>query len=140
MLLPPSTAQELFHYMDTADQGTPTWLVVISLAGGAINDVPVHATAYAQRNILLYLESFGINLLGHVSQTTVDFLYGINNVITEAVPQADKSIYPGFVDPFMPNAQQAYWGPNLPKLREIKAAIDPNDVFHNPQSVQPARN
>ncbi|KAE8163257.1 hypothetical protein BDV40DRAFT_287857 [Aspergillus tamarii] len=133
-----STMQELFHYMDTADKGTPTWFVVISIAGGATNDVPVEATAYAQRNVMFYVESFGINTLGRVSQTTVDFLDGINNLVNKTVPGADRNVYPGFVDPFLPNAQEAYWGPNLPKLQEIKAAIDPNDVFYNPQSVRPA--
>ncbi|KAE8343130.1 hypothetical protein BDV24DRAFT_161943 [Aspergillus arachidicola] len=133
-----STAQALFHYLDTADKGTATWFVVISIAGGATNDVPVDATAYAQRNVMFYVESFGINLLGRVSQTTVDFLDGINNLVNETVPGSDRNVYPGFVDPFLPNAQEAYWGPNLPKLQKIKAAIDPNDVFHNPQSVRPA--
>lgn len=133
-----STAQELFHYLDTADKGTPTWFIVISIAGGATNDVPVDATAYPHRNVMFYVESFGINLLGPVSQTTVDFLDGINNLVTKTVPGSDRSVYPGFVDPLLPNAQEAYWGPNLPKLQEIKAAIDPKDVFHNPQSVRPA--
>lgn len=32
---------------------------------------------------------------------------------------------------------QEYWGTNLPRLENIKAAIDPGDVFHNPQSVSP---
>ena len=133
-----STMQELFHYMDTADKGTPTWFVVISIAGGATNDVPVDATAYPHRNVMFYVESFGLNLLGPVSQTTVDFLDGINKLVTKTVPGSDRHVYPGFVDPLLPNAQEAYWGPNLPKLQEIKAAIDSNDVFHNPQSVRPA--
>ena len=134
-----STAQELFHYLDTADKGTPTWFVVISIAGGATNDVPVDATAYPHRNVMFYVESFGINLLGPVSQTTVDFLDGINKLVTKTVPGSDRHVYPGFVDPLLPNAQEAYWGPNLLKLQEIKAAIDPSDVFHNPQSVRPAK-
>ena len=33
---------------------------------------------------------------------------------------------------------QQYWESNLPRLEQIKKAIDPNDVFHNPQSVPPA--
>ena len=74
-----------------------------------------------------------------MSQTTVDFLDGINKLVTKTVPGSDRHVYPGFVDPLLPNAQEAYWGPNLLKLQEIKAAIDPNDVFHNPQSVRPAK-
>lgn len=133
------TVHELFHYLDTADKGTLTWFTVISIAGGATNDVPVHASAYAQRNVLFYVESFGVNLLGRVSQTTINFLDGINKLVAKKLPGADRNVYPGFVDPFLPNPQEAYWGPNLPKLEQIKAAVDPNDVFHNPQSVRPAR-
>jgi FAD/FMN-containing dehydrogenase len=35
----------------------------------------------------------------------------------------------------MTNAQEAYWRSNLPKLKDIKAAVDPYDVFHTRQSV-----
>ncbi|KAF8521773.1 hypothetical protein BU17DRAFT_87677 [Hysterangium stoloniferum] len=72
-----------------------TWFVTFDLAAGAVNDVPP---------------------LGQVSQTTVNFLDGINKVI---------------------NGPLAYWGSNLPLLQQIKATIDPTDVFHNPQSVRP---
>lgn len=40
--------------------------------------------------------------------------------------------------PLLSNAQEAYWGTNLPKLERIKKVVDPGDVFHNPQSVRPA--
>lgn len=40
--------------------------------------------------------------------------------------------------PRLDNAQAQYWGSNLPRLEQIKKAIDPNDIFHNPQSVRPA--
>ena len=37
------------------------------------------------------------------------------------------------------NAQEAYWWPDVPKLHEVKTAINPNNVFHHPQSVRPAK-
>jgi hypothetical protein len=43
-----------------------------------------------------------------------------------------------FDSPTLPDAQEKYWGTNLPRLEQIKKAVDPNDVFHNPQSVRPA--
>ena len=52
------------------------------------------------------------------------------------MPTSQFGSYPGYVDPLLANAQQAYWGTNLPKLEKIKHEIDPKDVFHNPQSVR----
>ena len=133
-LLPSSCVDKLFQYLDTARKGTPLWFLNFELQGGATNDIPTNAAAYAHRDVLLYSESFGIDI-GRVSVTTRDFITGINKVITTAMPNRSFGSYPGYVDPALPNAQEAYWGSNLPELERIKQAIDPQDVFHNPQSV-----
>ena len=138
-LMSASTIDSLFQYLDTADKGTLLWFISFDLEGGAINDVPANATAYAHRDALYYLQSYAIDLLGPISQTTVNFLEGINQVITQGDPHANDNIYPGYVDPLLSDAQMRYWGLNLPRLRQIKATIDPEDVFHNPQSVAVAQ-
>lgn len=135
-LISSSGVEDLFEYLDTTDKGTPTWFVIFDLNGGAINDYPVNTTAYAHRDTLFWMQSYAINLLGPVSNTTVDFLDGINKVIGSAVPGVVRSgAYPGYVDPFLNRPQSQYWGSNLERLQEIKARVDPGDVFHNPQSV-----
>ena len=138
-LMPSFTVEKLFHYLDTVDKGTLAWFINFDLQSGATSDYPVDATAYAHRDVLFWLQSYAINLAGPVSNTTYDFLDGINTLIAEDVPGSDQRAYPGYVDPRMPDAQHRYWGSNLPRLEKIKADIDPNDVFHNPQSVKPAR-
>ena len=86
--------------------------------------------------MLIWLQSYSINLLGSVSQTQIDFLDAVNKLVTNyEVPYA---AYPGYVDPRMPNGPEAYWGSNLPRLRQIKEEIDPDNVFRNPQSPAPA--
>jgi len=135
-LLPSSCVDSLFNYLDTADKGTPLWFLNFELQGGATNDIPMDAAAYAHRDVLLYSESFGIDI-SRVSSTTRNFLTGMNNVITTSMPNTAFGSYPGYVDPELPNGQEAYWGANLPKLERIKRDIDPSDVFHNPQSVRP---
>jgi hypothetical protein len=136
-LMPAACIDHLFNYLDTADKGTLLWFVNFELQGGATNDIPTDATAYAHRDVLFYMESFGIDI-GRVTHTTRNFITGINEAITSRMPNTTFGSYPGYVDPELPNGQESYWGPNLAKLERIKRAIDPKDIFHNPQSVRPA--
>ena len=136
-LMPSSCIDGLFKYLDETDKGTLLWFLNFELQGGATNDISPDATAYAHRDVLFYMESFGIDI-GRVTETTRSFVTGINETITTAMPNTTFGSYPGYVDVELPNGQESYWGPNLPKLQRIKKAIDPNDMFHNPQSVRPA--
>ncbi|PYI04791.1 glucooligosaccharide oxidase [Aspergillus sclerotiicarbonarius CBS 121057] len=134
--IPSTGVDQLFEYLDTADKEALIWFVIFDLEGGAINDVPMDATGYAHRDTLFWLQSYAVTL-GSVSQTTYDFLDGVNDVIRKNTPGLGIGVYPGYVDPRLQNARQAYWGSNLPRLERIKAAYDPTDVFHNPQGVLP---
>ena len=135
-LIPSSGIDALFHYLDTANKGTPTWFIIFDLAGGAVNDPPMNATSYAHRDALFWLQSYAMNLVGPISETTINFLDGVDRVIGSSLPDNDLGAYPGYVDLYLQNPQKEYWGVNLAQLQEIKVRIDPGDVFHNPQSVQ----
>jgi hypothetical protein len=135
-LIPDRGVDAMFTYIDATHKGTLAWFIIFDLEGGATNDVPINATAYAHREAIMWMQSYAINLLGPVSNTTKKFLNGLNVVVASYHPGADFGAYPGYVDPYLDDPQSAYWGPNLPKLQSIKAEIDPHDVFHNPQSVQ----
>ena len=37
---------------------------------------------------------------------------------------------------YLPDGQHNYWESNYPKLQQIKAKLDPRNVFSNPQSVK----
>jgi len=133
-LIPDDGVDALFEYLDSANKGTALWFAIFDLSGGAVSDVPMHATAFSLRNTLYYVQTYAIDI-GRVTNTTRNFINGINKVILDALPGHTLGAYPGYVDPALPNAQQAYWGANLQRLQEIKRAVDPGDVFHNPQSV-----
>jgi FAD/FMN-containing dehydrogenase len=137
-LIPDKVIDEVFAYLDKVEKGTLVWFVIFDLAGGAINDIAQDATAYAHRDALFYLQSYAVGL-GVVSQKTKDFLAGINTTIKNGMPGSeDFGAYAGYVDPELVNGPQEYWRTNLPRLEQIKAIVDPGDVFHNPQSVSPA--
>lgn len=136
-IIPDHGVDALFEYIDTTNKGTIVWFIIFDLEAGATNDVPMNATAYAHRDAFMWMQSYAVNLLGPVSRETKNFLQGINDIILSSErPAARFGAYPGYVDPYMENAQQAYWGSNLPRLEAIKAEIDPRDIFHNPQSVR----
>lgn len=135
--MPDQDVDEMIRYLDNADKGTPAWFVIWDLEGGAVNDRAVDATAYPHRNAVVMMESYAINLLGSVSPNTKQFLNGLNDVITANRTESSSfGAYPGFIDPALEDAQDEYWGSNLPRLQEIKTFIDPRDIFHNPQSVR----
>lgn len=137
-LIPDNVIEELFKYLDTAKKGTPLWFAIFDFQGGAVTDVAMDATAYAHRDALFYLQSYVVDL-GGLTETTKNFVRGINNVISTAMPNdAALGTYAGYVDPELANPQQSYWRSNLPRLEMIKRSVDPSDLFHNPQSVRPA--
>jgi hypothetical protein len=74
------------------------------------------ATAFSLRKTLFYMQTYAIDITG-VTKTTRDFINGINKVIQDALPGHILGAYPGYVDPALPNAQQAYWGANLQRLK-----------------------
>ncbi|KAF2018637.1 Glucooligosaccharide oxidase [Aaosphaeria arxii CBS 175.79] len=139
-LIPDADVDKLFSYIEKTDKGTPLWFVIWDLEGGAINDVAPDATAYGHRDALFYHQAYAVNLVGKVNSKIRNFLTGFNKVITDALPGHDLGAYAGYVDPALGDkGAEAYWRGNLPRLQKIKAAVDPKDIFHNPQSVRPAK-
>jgi len=112
-------------------------LVILGdLQGGRISDFPNNATAYAQRDSMYTIAAYAVSVLPYPADTLA-FLNGMINTIMTAQPDADFGAYPGYIDPLLPSSlwPQQYWGANYPRLKQIKAAYDPKDVFSNPQSV-----
>ncbi|KAG0160954.1 hypothetical protein PDIDSM_8486 [Penicillium digitatum] len=131
-LMTSETIDKMFEYISTIDKGTLGWFLLFDLQGGYTSDIPTNATSYAHRDVLIWLQSYTINFLGHISQTQINFLDGLNKIVTDmALPY---TAYPGYVDPLLPNATEAYWGTNPPRLQQIKEQVDPDNVFRNPQS------
>jgi FAD/FMN-containing dehydrogenase len=134
-IMPDATVDAWFKYLDDVNKGTLVWFAIFDLEGGATNDVPKDATAYGHRDALFYLQTYAVDLL-KVTDTTRKFVQGMNDVITQNMKGHNLGAYAGYVDPALLNAQQQYWNTNYPRLQKVKKAIDPADIFHNPQSVR----
>ncbi|KAJ7708857.1 hypothetical protein B0H17DRAFT_1191356 [Mycena rosella] len=135
-LIPAAGIQALFEYFDSADKGTLIWFAIFDVEGGAVNDVAQNATAYAHRDAQFYMQTYAVGV-GSLSNTTTAFVTGMSDTVTNSMPGVQFGAYAGYVDPKLADGPQEYWGTNLPRLQGIKAAVDPGDVFHNPQSVAP---
>ena len=53
-------------------------------------------------------------------------------------PWGSGGAYVNFPDPDLEDAERAYHGANLERLRRVKAAFDPDDVFRFHQSLRGA--
>lgn len=122
----------LFQWVDAQNKATLLWFIIFDASGGAVGDVPANATAFAHRDKILYYQSYAIGL--PLAQATKDFITNFHNQILASCGSA-YGTYPGYVDPALPDAQSQYWGANLPALQRLKTRWDPEDLFHNPQSV-----
>jgi hypothetical protein len=50
-------------------------------------------------------------------------------------PYVSGQAYVNYCDLDLPNWPDAYWGPNLSRLKRIKSSFDPDNVFRHTQSV-----
>lgn len=110
--------------------------VQLDALGAAVNRPAAGATAFVHRDELFhcaYLSFWGAtdtaDRAAACAQWTRD---------TEAAmrPYASGAAYQNYIDAELVDAQQAYYGANLPRLRAIKHAYDPTDRFAFAQGVR----
>jgi FAD/FMN-containing dehydrogenase len=103
--------------------------------GGAINDVPVTATAFPHREAL-FLVSLDTSWLPQESpdavQDNLNWLTRLHRDLGEFAPDAS---YVNFTDPDLEDWAQAYYGPNAARLAQLKHQFDPDRIFSFGQAI-----
>ena len=101
--------------------------------GGAINNVPVDATAFIHRNCDLnfFVDAFWVDDADEAA--AVAWLDGYMNVMA---PLTNGHCYQNYPRRDLPDYQWMYWGQALPSLLDVRAKYDPNHFFQFPQCVQ----
>jgi FAD/FMN-containing dehydrogenase len=103
--------------------------------GGAINRVPVTATAFAHRDVLFLVSmdtSWSSDDPPEVVRENLEWLTTLHQAMGEF---ATDAAYVNFPDPDLVDWRSAYHGPNLARLTEVKRRYDPDRVFQFPQAI-----
>ena len=112
-------------------------MVMFELAGGAINRVAPTATAFVHRTHTLLL-SIVATWQGPAGEPNPPEKAWADGLYHELGPFYSGEVYQNYPDLELPDYARAYYGENLPRLRELKRRHDPENVFRFPQGVLPA--
>jgi len=111
--------------------------IAVAHVGGAINRVPAQATAYPHRNVTWIMNE-------HTRWTDPaqdkECIAWARKLFDDMAPFATGGVYVNFMpeDETLKNRPGAYAG-NYEKLTQIKAKLDPDNLFRMNQNIQPAR-
>jgi FAD/FMN-containing dehydrogenase len=103
--------------------------------GGAINRVPPANTAFVHRGALACLQRTSSFRPGDTSATIERGRRWLGEFTAALRPHVSGQSYQNYVDPDLADWAWAYYGDNLPRLRAIRAAIDPHRLFSFPQAL-----
>src|SRR5579872_254268 len=95
--------------------------------GGAINRVAPDATAFVHRNALFSAQYTANWNAGDSASVVAANHTWLNNTWQSMRPYASGGSYVNYIDPNLPNWQNAYYGSNLARLQQVKKMYDPNN-------------
>ena len=103
--------------------------------GGAVSDLPADGTAFPWRSALAdvqYTATWGFD-----RATTDGGRYDrfVQKERAALQPYVGDSGYANYADPSLSDFATAYWGANLPRLKQVRTTYDPHGVFSSPQAV-----
>lgn len=105
--------------------------------GGAIGRVAADATAFAHRATLFSIQYYSAAPASESEATTTARLTALSDLHAKMRPFVGAAAYVNYADGDVADFAVRYWGSNLSRLRSIKAAVDPGNVFRHALSVTP---
>ncbi len=118
--------------MDEVDT-RKTVYVICDAYGGAIAEVAPDATAFAHRKETLFSIQYGSQWSSPAD--TPARLADMRALYAAMRPYVSGAAYVNYCDLDLADWQDAYWGENLARLKQIKSAFDRDNVFRHAQSV-----
>lgn len=112
-------------------RGSSSGALLIDVYGGALNRIAPSATAFVHRHVLASIQYFAAGD-GASARAWVD------SSRAALKPAVSGAAYVNYIDPYLANWQQAYFGSNVPRLRAVKKKYDPHGLFYFAQSIRPS--
>jgi FAD/FMN-containing dehydrogenase len=103
--------------------------------GGAYARVPAGATAFPHRDARFLLKHTVAVPAGAPARDGETARGWLRRSWAAVHPWGSGGVYPNFPDPDLASWAQAYHGPNLGRLRRVKAAYDPGGFFRFHQAI-----
>jgi FAD/FMN-containing dehydrogenase len=107
--------------------------VVCDAYGGSLAEIALDATAFAHRGGTLFCLQYGS--VWSDPADTQKHLDDMRQFYASLRPYMSGGAYINYCDLDLPDYATAYWGANLPRLKQVKSAFDPGNVFRHAQSV-----
>jgi FAD/FMN-containing dehydrogenase len=109
-------------------------VLILDSYGGAINQIWEHETAFIHRK-----ERFSLQYLAYWNNNDEEAEYinreWINGFYQKMRPYVSGYSYQNYIDKDLENWEEAYYGENKQKLREIKIRYDQENFFRFDQSI-----
>ncbi|KAF7545225.1 hypothetical protein G7Z17_g9328 [Cylindrodendrum hubeiense] len=120
----------------------PTWTMLFELVGGthsALTGIDSSATSFFHHDKMMLVQLSGLSPRENTEEG-IGLLEGFKKTFTDMLGDGNWGMYANYVDTELDSAaaQRLYWGGNLERLQQIKAQLDPGEVFWNPQGIRPA--
>jgi FAD/FMN-containing dehydrogenase len=93
--------------------------------GGAVGHLDPTATAFAHRHPLFCIQYYGVG--GSAAW--------IHQAWTKLRPHVTGRAYQNYIDPALPDWQDAYYAQNRARLEGIRTQVDPHHYFNFPQAI-----
>jgi FAD/FMN-containing dehydrogenase len=103
--------------------------------GGAINRVAPADTAFVHRRALASIQRTSSFSPGDPPSTIERGRRWLGEYTAALRPHVSGESYQNYADPDLADWARAYYGSNLPRLRAIRAAADPDRLFSFPQAL-----
>ncbi|KAJ6581029.1 glucooligosaccharide oxidase [Mycena capillaripes] len=117
------------------------WFVEVELYGGsnsAINAVPLDSTAFAKRDTLFTIQLYASssNSAPPYPADGFSFMDGMAaSIVSNSPANWSYGAYLNYADDRLVNASILYYGSHYPRLKALKAKLDPLDTFRFPIGV-----
>jgi FAD/FMN-containing dehydrogenase len=129
--------QTLKAFIEESRTNNNYGMIIINTMGGAIDDITQDESAFVHRNALFSAEYYTYLSTSSTNEEIDATQRWLNSFRETMAPWTSGGAYVNYLDPFINNWQQAYYGDNYPKLAEIKQKYDPNWLFTMPQGIEP---